>query len=578
VPRDTEHPDPQFERQEWLSLDGEWEFSFDCAAEAGEVEWNRRITVPYPPESELSGVADTSYHRVVWYRRAFDVPSDWNGRRLVLHFGAVDYRATVWVNDVLVARHEGGHTPFSADMTAALRPGRQTAVVRAEDDPEDMAMPRGKQDWLSESHHIWYPRTTGIWQTVWLEALPRTAIASLRMTPDLGRFAVDFEVGVDGDEDGLTLSLQLRLKDQLLCEDRYVVRGGAVSRSLVLDDPGIYSERNRILWTPENPVLLDVELVLCRGGEELDRVRSYTALREAAARDGHFQLNGRPYFLRLVLDQGYWRESHLAAPSDAALRHDVELAKALGFNGVRKHQKAECPRYLYWADRLGLLVWSEMPSAYSFSSAAAVRLVREWSEVIERDRNHPSVVVWVPLNESWGVPDMETSQRQRHLAHTLYHLSKTLDGTRPVVGNDGWEQPVGDLLTIHDYNRDPGVLRERYGTREHVLETVRTTRPQNRRIILGPFAADGAPAILSEFGGVRFAPGADGWGYDEAESPEVLLAKYAALVAAATSTALAGFCYTQFADTFQEQNGLLFEDRTPKAELSELARATRAGR
>jgi beta-galactosidase/beta-glucuronidase len=543
-----------------------------------DVEWTMRIEVPYPPESKLSGIGDCSFHTVAWYRRSFDMPAEWRHRRVVLHFGAVDYRATVWVNDNLVACHEGGHTPFSADITPVLQAGSQVVVVRAEDDPADMAMPRGKQDWLLEPHHIWYPRTTGIWQTVWLEPVPETRIADLHMTPAFDRFAIDFEVGVQGQQEGLSLELSLRRDDEVLSADRYQLTGNRIVRSVVLDDPGIYRARNEYLWTPENPALLDVELALYRRDEELDRVRSYTALRDVAARDGAFQLNGKPYFLRLVLDQGYWPESHLAAPSDEALRRDVELAKAMGFNGVRKHQKAENPRYLYWADRLGLLVWSEMPSAYRHSPVAAARLVREWAEVVERDRNHPCVAVWVPLNESWGVPDIETSALQRHLAHTLYHLGKTLDGSRPVVGNDGWEQPVGDLLTIHDYHRDPEVLIERYGTRARVEESVRSSRPQNRRITLDGFAVAGAPAILSEFGGVRYAPGGDGWGYDEADNSESLLDKYRALVEAASSAGLAGFCYTQFADTFQEQNGLLFEDRTPKAELSAIAGATRGRR
>ena len=320
------------------------------------MTWSGDIRVPYPPESQLSGVNDPGFHPVVWYRRSFEVPSDWRDGRIILHFGAVDYAARVWVNGTLAVSHEGGHTPFFADITGVLGEGEQEVVVRAEDDPLDLDKPRGKQDWQPEPHGIWYPRTTGIWQTVWLERVADTHIAEVRFTPDLADFAVLSEVEVTGDAEGLALELSFKLGDEVLAADRLRLQGSKVARKVHLTVSG-FDDLRRFVWSPEHPNLIDITLKLYRGDTLLDEVASYTGLRSVEARDGKFFLNGRPYFLRLALDQGYWDESLLAAPDDDALRKDVELAKAMGFNGVRKHQKIEDPRYLYWADKLGLLVW-----------------------------------------------------------------------------------------------------------------------------------------------------------------------------------------------------------------------------
>ena len=538
------------------------------------MTWSGYIRVPYPPESELSGVNDPGFHPVVWYRRSFNPPESWRDGRVILHFGAVDYRARVWVNGQLVAEHEGGHTPFSADITDVLGDGEQEVVVRAEDDPLDLEKPRGKQDWQPEPHGIWYPRTSGIWQTVWLERVADTHIAEVRFTPDLANFAVLSEVEVAGNAEGLALELSFRLGDELLASDRLELQGPKVARKVHLAVSG-FDDLRRFIWSPEHPNLIDIELKLYRGDTLLDTVTSYTGLRSVEARDGKFFLNGRPYFLRLALDQGYWDESLLAAPSDEALKRDVELAKALGFNGVRKHQKIEDPRYLYWADKLGLLVWEELPSAYRFTPKAVHRLTKEWLEVLKRDHNHPSIVAWVLFNESWGVPDLVHSAEQRHAVAALYHLTKALDASRPAVGNDGWEHVETDLLTIHDYSREAEALAARYGTPEASWQTSQEVLEHGKAILLDESEVEDQPVILSEFGGIRYNPEAEGWGYQQAESPEGLLETYAKMIRAISGPGLAGFCYTQFADTFQEQNGLLYSDRRPKAALEAFSEATR---
>jgi beta-galactosidase/beta-glucuronidase len=574
---DFAYPRPQLVRAQWTSLNGPWQFLFDDQKRyhrpGGDFDWTHQVNVPFAPESAASGVYDPGFHRHCWYERDFELRR--GDGRTILHFGAVDYAARVWINQQLVAEHEGGHTPFSADITPALRPdGRQTVTVQVEDDPFDLAKPRGKQDWLLEPHSIWYPRTTGIWQTVWLEQVGRTYIKSLRWTPIFENYEIGCEVTACGEPlDDLFVEARIWHKGQLLADDNYKLLGNEANRKIALSDPGIDDSRNELLWSPERPTLLNAEVTLRHRGEVLDRVSSYTALRSVNINRDRFMLNGRSYPLRLVLDQGYWPETLLTPPSDAALKRDVELAKAMGFNGVRKHQKIEDPRYLYWADRLGLLVWEEMPSAYRFSARAISRMVREWTEAIERDYSHPCVIVWVPFNESWGVPNLTSTQAHRNAVEALYHLTRTLDATRPVIGNDGWEASATDILGIHDSDCDPERLQARYVTNAQPGTLVDLRRPGGRILTLDGFPHRGQPIMLTHCGGISF--GATGTEDECVASQARFLHLYERLLDVVSgSTMLSGFCYTQFADTFQETNGLLYADRTPKIPVELIRAAT----
>jgi beta-galactosidase/beta-glucuronidase len=579
------YPRPQLRRAQWISLNGRWRFRFDDERRFGGPsdvgEWPHEIVVPFPPESEASGICDRGFHKAVWYERDFQATAD--GGRVILHFGAVDYQARVWVNGRLVVTHEGGHTPFSADITAVLDPsGQQRLTVLAEDDPHELTKPRGKQDWQLEPHSIWYPRTTGIWQTVWLEKVSRTYVEKIRWTPQVEGFTIGFAARVVGDRahEDLQVEVVLRRGERLLARDRYQVIQGEADRTISLADPGIDDFRNELLWSPERPTLIDAHVRLLCDDEVLDEFDSYTALRSVNILRDRFMLNGRPYMLRLVLDQGYWPDTLLAAPSDEALRRDVELAKAMGFNGVRKHQKIESPRYLYWADRLGLLVWEEMPSAYRFTRTAIKRIVREWTEAIERDYSHPCVIVWVPFNESWGVPELTAAREQRHAVEALYHLTKTLDPTRPVIGNDGWESSATDIIGIHDYDANIEHMRQRYATETAPQQLFDRRRPGGRVLTLDGYPHRGQPIMLTEFGGIAFVkkpePGVkQSWGYTRAKTDEEFARMYRDLLEVVIHTPLfSGFCYTQFADTFQEANGLLSADRTPKIPLETIRKAT----
>lgn len=576
----TAYPRPLLRREAaWQSLDGTWQFAFGKTNDRpDEISFADTIRVPFSPETEASGIANTNMFDTVWYRRDFQNPPLNEHERLLLHFEAIDDIAEVWINDQR-AGQISGPSRQTLDITDLLIDGTQTITVRAFDDPHDLTKPRGKQDWQPQPHAIWYPRTTGIWQTVWLERVPTQRIKTLNWTPNVSAWQLGLDIEITGELAGLTLEVDLSFNGRRLAEDRYALTTANLQRTIRLPDPGIDDARNDLLWTPERPNLIDAELRLVdAAGTVIDRVGSYTAMRSIETRDGRFLLNGRPLFLRFVLAQGYWAESGLTPPDDDALRRDVELVKALGFNGVRMHQKVEAERFLYWADHLGLLVWGEMSSSYSYTPEGWLRVQEQWSQRVLRDRSHPSVIAWVPVNESWGLPDLETSAPQRAAMSSIYHLTKALDPTRPVIGNDGWELGETDVVAIHDYEGDPERIRDRYDERRRDWDTIlRDERPGQRKLLLEGYPFRGQPLMLGEFGGVSLDTGAtaDGWGYTATNTPEQLGRRYAALITAVNGIErLAGFCYTQFTDTYQEINGLVTMQRVPKLPLARLRAAT----
>jgi hypothetical protein len=578
------YPRPLLRRAEWFTLNGVWDFAMDADAQWAlpeEVEWQTTIVVPFSPETAASGIENTGLFRAVWYRRRFHAPELLAKQRLILHFGAVDYHATVWVDGALAVVHEGGYTPFHVDITSLLKPHLtdHEVVVRAEDDPADLEKPRGKQDWQLMPHSIWYPRTTGIWQTVWMERVPSIRIENLRWTTNLKRWEIGLDASIVGSQNRkLQLGVKLLVDDLILADDEYTVVAGEVRRRIALSDPGIDDFRNELLWSPASPKLIEAEIeLLDQDGQRLDYVASYTALRAFSVEGDKFILNGRPYPLRLILDQGYWLETGLTPPSDAALKKDVELAKAMGFNGVRKHQKIEVPRYMYWADRLGLLVWEEMPSAYRFTKRSVERLTRQWLEALDRDVSHPCIMAWVPFNESWGVPNLPDNPAERNYVRALYYLTKTQDPTRPVVGNDGWESVATDIIGIHDYDGNPQRLGRRYWTHEVVPKLFKRERPGGRVLVLDSHSRREHPIVLSEFGGIALAEEKSGtWGHTRCENPAAFAQRFTDLLKVVRSLeVLAGYCYTQFADTYQEANGLLRADRTSKIPIEQIALATR---
>ena len=566
-------PNPQFHRPNWIDLCGTWDFAHDDANRGIKDGWwskheafSRQIVVPFPPESELSGLRETGFHPVIWYHRTFAAPPVGDGEKLLLNFGAVDYAATVWLNGHCVGTHEGGHVPFSLDVTHALVEGEQTLVVRAEDQPEDVRIPRGKQDWLEAPHSIWYYRTSGIWQPVWLSVVPALHLTDIHFTPDLANYRVrcDFRLNAIPPEP-VALTVTLRAQGKLLAQQTMVLSDSELRFDIAVPQLENGVHRDLLLWTPERPNLVDVEIVL--DGEHPDHVRSYLGLRSVGVGGQRFLLNGLPYYLRMVLGQNYWPESHLAAPSPEALKREVELIKKMGFNGVRIHQKIEDPRFLYWCDALGLIVWEEMPSAYAFSPSAIERLSAEWMAAIRRDKSHPCIVAWVPLNESWGVSQIAERPDQAHYASALYHLTKALDPSRPAISNDGWELVESDIWSVHDYAPDGAGLKSRFHDPADIQTMLAGIGPARRRIVLNELAIGDKPVMLTEFGGLSYMPkqGEKWHGYSTVSDPADFEARLRDIFTAiAEMPHIAGYCYTQVTDTEQEVNGLLTASRDPK--------------
>ncbi|HET7558445.1 MAG TPA: glycoside hydrolase family 2 TIM barrel-domain containing protein [Limnochordia bacterium] len=570
------YPRPGRVRADWLDLNGEWDFAFDDADAGRAARWNtgqgdfdRRIVVPYAYQSPESGIGDRTEHPVVWYRRRFEAPQAWRDRRILLHFGAVDYAATVWVNGAFMGQHRGGYTPFAFDVTDALGDGENIVVVRVEDRP-DIDQPRGKQRAKSENFGCWYTPVTGIWQTVWLEPLADVHIAGHSLVTHLdGRVEVELEL--NRFEPGLELEIRIARDGEAVATHKAAITAADnrwVDPNRFADGRVALTIPEPLLWSPEQPQLYDLTAEIRRGGDVVDRIGCPFGVREITVKDGRVHLNGRPYFLRMVLDQGFWPEGYTPADPEA-LAKDVAVMKAMGFNGVRKHQKIEAPQFYAECDRQGLLVWEELPSPYAFTPQMLVNAAAEWREAIERDRNHPSIMAWVPVNESWGFDPLggkdARAAQARHGLEFLYHLTKALDPTRLVISNDGWQQGTTDLITIHEYTQDPAELTARYQAFAGDMHAAAFSH--KRPILLPATAYNGQPILVTEFGGCKVATqGEAGWGYGKAAADfGEMVERIASLVKAiCAQEGVSGYCYTQLTDVEQEVNGLLYPDHKPK--------------
>lgn len=573
-----EYPRPQLVRPRWRSLNGVWELGMDDDDRGLRDGWQagrafaERCLVPFPPGSPLSGVALPQPPPVLWYRRTLELAPAEAGGRWRLHVGACDFATTAFVNGREVGRHRGGYTPLALEVGHALRAGANEIVLRVED-PDSWAQPRGKQATSDLRTPIDYDPVSGVWQTVWLEPLPAAAIEAVwtRWSAADGELAVHvaLPLGWQGDID-----VRLADGDAEVARETAVAHGRGEAR-LVLRVPAARP------WSPAAPHLYRLTVSLRDAGREEDAVESYCGLREVAFDDRRLLLNGRPLYVRGVLDQGYFPGGWYTAASDGDLRRDVELTRALGFNCARKHQKLEDPRWLYWADRLGLLVWSEMPSGRLFTSQLATDLAAEWMAAVRRDRAHPSVMAWVPFNESWGVWQLAARAEERALVEALVGLTRALDPTRPVVGNDGWEYVAGDLWTLHLYEDEGDDLPSRLArlladphspvlSREHILG--------ERLGALPGTDVDRLPVLLSECGGIGYAaPGTEppahspfAYGALPRDGAELESRMRAVTAAIDDCAALSGFVWTQLTDVQQEINGLLTFDRRPKLPLATL--------
>jgi beta-galactosidase/beta-glucuronidase len=578
VPR-PEYPRPQFVRRDWYCLNGIWQFDID-ADDSGlgrglvDNELAREILVPFAPESVLSGIGNVDFMEAVWYRRVVRTPPDWAGRRILLHFQAVDHDATVWVDGVEVARHRGGWSPFTADLGVVAGAREMTITVRARD-PKTGPQARGKQSQRRENYRCHYTRTTGIWQTVWLEPVPASYMLRPRITPDVSGSRFHVDVGLRGPRRGLSVRATLRddSGEVATAECRADLD---FSARLVLAVPAA----DRRLWSPEGPFLYGLALeVVDAGGATVDSLESYAGLRSVAIDDRTILLNGRPLFQRLVLDQGYYPDGVMTAPSDEALVRDIQLSMQAGFNGARLHQKVFEERFLYHCDRLGYLVWGEFAdwgSRVGEDETAELgptpSFVAQWLEVAERDYSHPAIIGWCPLNET-GQTIYDRITVLDDATRAMFLATKAIDQTRPVIDASGWSHrvPEADVYDSHNYEQDPAQFAIMMSGLAHGA-------PYTNLGTVPPWSVPyrGQPYLCSEFGGIWWNPTAavdeESWGYgDRPGSPEEFLARFEGLVSVLLEDEnMFGYCYTQLTDVYQEQNGLYYFDRAPKFDVSRL--------
>ncbi len=593
IPRD-EYPRPQFVREDWLCLNGQWQFEID-QGDSGihrgmlERDLNSKIIVPFCPESDLSGIGNPDYYNAVWYRRQVQIPADWTGKHVLLHFQAVDNDSTVWVNGVEVGRHRGGFSPFSCDLDGVASAGDEiTIVLRARDDGQK-PQPRGKQAREYGPRGAIYVRTTGIWQSVWLEPVPEIALRRPRITPDLGNQAFRLEQPLSNNAKGL------RLRATLSDDDGTVVTAECSAEYDLSPRLDLHLPDDRLkLWAVGDPHLYDLAITLQDAdGNAVDKATSYAGMRSVSIDGKAIKINNKTVFQRLVLDQGYYPDGIMTAPSDRALIKDIELSIAAGFNGARLHQKVFEERFLYHADRLGYIVWGEFGD-WGCSNNGPLNgehqqpgpdYITQWLECLERDYSHPSIVGWCPLNETWQtLTDRITTLDD--VTRGLYLATKAMDGTRPVLDTSGYSHrvPEADVYDSHDYTQDPDTFRERHaglaqgnpylnsatswGLPERLVGNIQWSIPYN-----------GQPFFVSEFGGIWWNPdvkeGEDSWGYgDRPTSLEAFYDRFEKLCAILLDDVnMFGYCYTQLTDIYQEQNGIYKYDRGLKFDMARIRAA-----
>ncbi len=609
IPR-PEYPRPQFVRENnWINLNGEWDFTFDDQDIGVKERWykrtqsqkfNRKIIVPFCFQSELSGINDDSFHDIVWYKREFVVPEDYRNKRVLLHFGAIDYSCRLYLNEEYIGSHEDGYIGFTLNITDFLKETNNYLIIRVEDSSTDLEIPRGKQYWQEKIEGIFYPRVTGIWQTVWLESIsPEYFIENIKFTFDIDNSIIFVECEVYGiGFSELSFLTEIYFENKKINEKEIKLNflgkyGDKRDKDLEKErwEKGRFSKLNpnrfklkisipeniKYLWDVDNPNLYDVTLKIYNKAsmEIYDEVKSYFGMRkisiseitrnEGKVRSHNKQvlLNNKPIYQKLFLVQGYWADGLYTAPSDEAIRLDIQYIKNFGFNGLRTHQKAFDPRFLYWCDKMGVLVWGEIGNAYRFSVKSQMKLINEFVTEIERDFNHPSIIVWTILNEGWGVPNATKDQRKVDYTLSLYHLIKSIDPTRLIVDDDGWWHTITDLCTIHLYlenNLLPTTFEEEK----------RSHKKSYRSVYLKPYEYKDEPIVYSEIGGYGFDLHEnleDKWGYGKIiKSKEELFNKVLQLFMEFDKRKawVHGFCYIELYDQFQEINGLLTMDRTPK--------------
>ena len=570
---DLEYPRPQFKRDNWFNLNGEWNFLFDDD-NVGEKEkyfinfpCEKVINVPFTYETKLSGIGDESVHSAVWYNREFSLSSDDLNKELLLHFEGSDYYTKVWINGTFVGENKGGYHRFSFEISKYAKSGENDITVKVEDSLST-EQPRGKQRYRSESFSCWYVQTTGIWKTVWLEKASDKRLNHVKIITNYDAKSVKFEYDVNLSNSTLeryycVVEAIISYEDKVITKSKINLNTEDNHLTVFLKNDGEFFE-----WSPETPNLYDVKFNLYCNDELCDSVGSYFGLRKISISGDKILLNNNPINLKMVLDQGYWKDSHLTPPSGQALLDDINTTFKYGYNGARKHQKIEDERYLYLCDKMGLLVWSEMANTFSFSTKSMSNFIDEWKKIVNQNYNHPSIITWVPFNESWGFSNLGKNVTQQNFANSIYLMTKALDPTRPVVTNDGWQQTMTDIITIHEYRHDAEELYNAYTDEGLEILNGKLAYSCNNKLLADGYEYNGQPVLMSEYGGISYYKETNekgDWSYGGVKSEEEFINKFKELTETIGKIPyISGYCYTQITDVQQEMNGLLYENREPK--------------
>ncbi|MRN25392.1 glycoside hydrolase family 2 [Romboutsia ilealis] len=557
------YPRPQFIRGNWIDLNGEWEFAFDDE-DKGQFEksfmnnnfFDRKIIVPYSYHTKNSGIHLNEDHQIVWYKKDLKIDIKEN-KRYILNFGAVDYKCDIWIDENHIATHIGGHTPFTVDLTNHLKED-STIYIRVED-RNLCIQPIGKQSWKKENFLCWYTRTVGIWQQVWIEEVGEIYLTDIKMTPQIDNASIDLDILISDDDKDVDLYGEVYFDGELI--NKFVTNFKSNRARLTVDVSSESPDFRLNFWTPNTPNLYDIKFKLCKNDKTLDYIDSYFGMRKVESIGRKIYLNNQEFYQKLILDQGYFKDGGLTATPEE-LKDDVLKIKEMGFNGARKHQKIEDNRFMYLCDTLGLVMWAEMPSTFEYSNKTNENITKELYSFIDKHYNNPSVIVYTLLNESWGINEVYSDKKQQNFVNALVYLTKSLDNSRLVVGNDGWEHTISDILTIHDYNSDKDTMAKSY---ENIDEATNgsPSKTSTRRCYSEGYKYNNGPIMISEYGGVAYNTNKDdteeSWGYGERlNSMDSVINKIEELTKVVMDiNDVCGFCYTQLSDVEQEINGLL---------------------
>lgn len=570
------YPRPQLIRKKWFDFNGKWQFTFDDENKGEENKqylnndfYTMTIEVPYSYHTKNSGININENHPIVWYKKDIHINIE-NNKRYILYFGAVDYKCDIYINDIHVMTHIGGHTPFEVDITKYIT--NDFSLIMRVEDFNLVNQPIGKQSWKKNNFLCWYTRTVGIWQSVWMEEVGETYLTDIRMTPDIDNASLDIDAYINLDDKDVWLKGEIFYEGQLIT--RFMQSFKSKRARFTIDVSDEESDFRLHFWHPNTPNLYDIHFTLVKKHVILDDVISYFGMRRMNSLGNKIYLNNQEFYQKLILDQGYFPDGGLTGTIEELL-NDVKKIKEMGFNGARKHQKLEDYRYMYLCDKLGLVMWAELPSTFEYGPITNENILREFHAFIKKHYNHPSVICYTLLNESWGINEVYTNIQQQHFINALVYLTKSLDTSRLVIGNDGWEQSLTDILTIHDYNSDENSMKASY---KNITDAANgsPSKTSNRHCLNEGYQYDGIPFMISEFGGVAYNVDEEeedsAWGYGERLSDkETVLSKIKALHQAVMDIeGICGFCYTQLTDVEQEINGLLDHHHNYKFDPQEI--------